>query len=260
MFVGRPVSIIYNSSNTKEMEQYFKGKTVLVTGAGWGIGAATALLYAAYGANVIVSDTSRKGGKDTIEKIKSQKGAATYIKTDVSNAAACEKLIKKTIETYGSIDIACNNSAIFSDPLHPADKNREAFDNEVGLNLNGLNNCMQYEIEAMQRQGGGVIVNTSSIVGAIGLASLSKYVDAKYGIATLLQNLPGEYPAIHINTIAPAFINTALLKDMIQKETEGGIKLFPMDRHDTIQEVAGLVLWLSSDETHLLPTVFKDNN
>jgi len=119
---------------------------------------------------------------------------------------------------------------------------------------------MQYEMEAMHKQGGGVIVNTSSIMGAIGLASSSQYIEAKYGIVTLLQNVPGEFPAIHIHTIAPAFIDTALLKNMIQKETEGGIKLFPMDRHGTIQEVAGLVLWLSSDETHLLSTVFNDTN
>jgi NAD(P)-dependent dehydrogenase (short-subunit alcohol dehydrogenase family) len=242
------------------MEHYFKGKTVLVTGAGWGIGAATALLYAAYGAKVIVSDTSRKGGKNTLAKIKNLKGNATYIKTDVSNAAACKELIKRTIQTYGSIDIACNNSAVFREPLHPAEGDMGSSDNQVGLNLTGLNNCMQYEMEAMHKQGGGVIVNTSSIMGAIGLASSSQYIEAKYGIVTLLQNVPGEFPAIHIHTIAPAFIDTALLKNMIQKETEGGIKLFPMDRHGTIQEVAGLVLWLSSDETHLLSTVFNDTN
>ena len=242
------------------MEQYFKGKTVLVTGAGWGIGAATALLYAAYGAKVIVSDTSRKGGKDTLAKIKNQKGNATYIRTDVSNPVACEELIKKTIRTYGSIDIACNNSAVFSEPLHPADGAKDSSDNYVGLNLTGLNNCMQYEIEAMQKQSGGIIVNTSSIMGAIGLASSSQYIEAKYGLVTLLQNVRGEYAAIHINTIAPAFIDTALLKDMILRETKGMIKLFPMDRHGTIQEVAGLVLWLSSDKTQLLSTVSNDTN
>jgi NAD(P)-dependent dehydrogenase (short-subunit alcohol dehydrogenase family) len=242
------------------MEHYFKDKTVLVTGAGWGIGAATALLYAAYGAKVIVSDTSRRGGKDTLAKIKNQKGNATYIKTDVSNAAACEELIKRTIQTYGSIDIACNNSSVFREPLHPTDGDMESSDNQVGLNLTGLNNCMQYEIEAMQKQGGGVIVNTSSIMGAIGLASSSQYIEAKYGLVTLLRNVPGEYPAIHINTIAPAFIDTALLKDSIQKETAGGLNLFSMDRHGTIQEVAGLVVWLSSDETQLLSTVFNDTN
>jgi NAD(P)-dependent dehydrogenase (short-subunit alcohol dehydrogenase family) len=245
------VSWIYHSSNTQEMEHYFKGKTVLVTGAGWGIGAATALLYAAYGAKVIVSDTSRKGGKGTLAKIRNQKGNATYIKTDVSNAAACEELIKRTIRIYGSIDIACNNAAVFSESPHPVDGDRESYDNQMGLNLTGLNNCMQYEIEAMQRQGGGIIVNTSSIMGAIGLAPTNQYIEAKYGIVALPQDIPGEYPAIHIHTIAPAFIHTALLKDMIQKETAGGIRLFPMDRQGTILEVAGLVLWLSSAETRI---------
>ena len=233
------------------MEQYFKGKTVLVTGAGWGIGAATALLYAAYGAKVIFSDTSRKGGKVTLAKIKDQKGNATYIKADVSNAAACEELIKRTIKTYGSIDIACNNSAILSKPTHPADGYMESSHDQMSLNLTGLNNCMQYEIAAMQRQGGGIIVNTSSIMGAIGLAPSNEYIEAKYGITTLPRDFPGEYPAIHIHTIAPAFIETALLKHMIQKETAGGMKLFPVDRRGTIQEVAGLILWLSSDGTRI---------
>ena len=244
------------------MEQYFNGKIVLITGAGWGIGAATASLYAACGAKVIISDTSRKGGKDTVAKIKKQKGDAIYIKTDVSNPAACEKLIKRAIGIYGSIDIACNNSVIFSEALHPADKDMEALDDEAGLNLNGLYNCMQYEIEAMQKQGGGVIVNTSSIVGAIGLASLSRYVDVKYGMAALLQNTPGKYPfrGIHISTIAPSFINIAILKAIIQTEKERLIELSSIDRLGMIQEVADLVLWLSSDKMHLLPTVFDDNN
>jgi NAD(P)-dependent dehydrogenase (short-subunit alcohol dehydrogenase family) len=260
MFVETLVLVIYNSSNTQKMKHCLRGKTVLVTGAGWGIGAATALLYAAYGAKVIVSDTSRKGGKETMAKIKSQKGSATYIRTDVSDAAACEKLIRRTIEIYGSIDIACNNSAVFSEPLRPSEGDMESSRNQVGHSLIGLNNCMQYEIEAMQKQGGGVIVNTSSIMGAMGLASASKYIEAKYGIVTLIQNISGDHPAIHINTLAPAFIDTALLKNMLQKETEGGIKFFPMDTHDTIQDVAGLVLWLSSDETHLRSTVFNDTN
>jgi len=216
------------------MEHYFKGKTVLVTGAGWGIGAATALLFAAHGAKVIVSDTSRKGGKDILAKIRNQKGNATYIKTDVSNAVACEELIKRTIQIYGRIDIACNNSAVFAKPRHPADGVMESSNNQVTLNLTGLNNCMQYEIEAMQKQGGGVIVNTSSLMGAIGLASSTRYIEAKYGVVTLAQTVPGEYPAIHINTIPPAFIDTALFKDIIQKESEGGITLFPADRHGAI--------------------------
>src|SRR5580698_10238075 len=110
------------------MEQGFDGKTVLITGAGWGIGAATALLYAASGAKVIVSDTSRIGGNNTLAKIKDQKGNAIYIQADVSSQVACEELIKTTIQAYGSIDIACNNSAVFCD-------------SQAGLDLASLGNC-----------------------------------------------------------------------------------------------------------------------
>jgi NAD(P)-dependent dehydrogenase (short-subunit alcohol dehydrogenase family) len=229
------------------MEQGFDGKTVLITGAGWGIGAATALLYAASGAKVIVSDTSRIGGNNTLAKIKDQKGNAIYIQADVSSQVACEELIKTTIQAYGSIDIACNNSAVFCD-------------SQAGLDLASLGNCMQYEIEAMQKQRGGVIINTLSIVDAIGAASSIRYIETKYGTVTLPYNNPGGSPAIHIHTIAPSFIATALLKERLQEKMEGKIKSFPMDAHGTIQEVARLILWLSSDESHRMSTVFNDTN
>jgi|HubBroStandDraft_2_1064218.scaffolds.fasta_scaffold23229_2 NAD(P)-dependent dehydrogenase (short-subunit alcohol dehydrogenase family) len=229
------------------MENYYKNKTVLVTGAGWGIGAATALLYAASGAKVIVSDTSRKGGKTTLEKIKDQKGNAIYIQADVSNQAACEELIKTTIQAYGSIDIACNNSAVLCD-------------SQAGLSLASLDNCMQYEIEAMQKQRGGVIINTLSIMSAIGLTSSIRYIETKYGTVTLPHNIRGGSPAIHIHTIAPTFIATSLLKERLQKNMDGKINLFPMDMHGTTQAVARLILWLSSDDSHRMSTVFNDTN
>jgi NAD(P)-dependent dehydrogenase (short-subunit alcohol dehydrogenase family) len=242
------------------MEHYFKGKTVLVTGAGWGIGAAAALLYAACGAKVVVSDTSQKGGRDTLAKIKNQKGNAIYIKADVSCRAECEELIKTTIHAYGSINIACNNSAVFCENLPPADGDMESSDNQAGLSLSSLNNCMQYEIEAMQKQRGGVIINTQSILGAIGLTSSTQYIEAKYGRETPQQNIPGASPGIHIHTIPPTCIATALLKERLQKTIEGKMNLFPKDMHGTIQEVARLILWLSSDESRLLSTVFNDTN
>jgi NAD(P)-dependent dehydrogenase (short-subunit alcohol dehydrogenase family) len=218
------------------------------------------LLYAASGAKVIVSDTSRKGGKNTLAKIKDQKGNAIYIQADVSSQPACEELIKTTIQAYGSIDIACNNSAVFCDTLHPADGNMGSSDDQAGLNLTSLNNCMQYEIEAMQRQHGGVIINALSIMGAIGLASSIRYIEAKYGTVPLLHNIPRASPAIHIHTIAPPFIATALLKERLQKKMEGKTKLFPMDISGTTQEVARLILWLSSDKSRRLSTLFNDTN
>jgi NAD(P)-dependent dehydrogenase (short-subunit alcohol dehydrogenase family) len=242
------------------MQQIFKGKTVLITGAGWGIGAATALLFAAYGAKVIVSDTSRKGGKNTLAKIKNQKGEATYIRADVSNQDGCEELIKKTIQTYGKIDIACNNSPVFNEIPRLEDGDMELYDSWEAINFASLNNCMQYEIEAMQKQSGGVIVNSVSIMGAMIVEPPNQYIDSKYGTLTSIQNNPGPYPTIHIHTIAPPFIATALLKDRLQRNIEREIRFFPRDMHGTIQEVARLILWLSSEETHLLSTLFNDTN
>lgn len=244
------------------MEQTFKDKTVLVTGAGWGIGAAAALLYGACGAKVVVSDTSQKRGMDTVTKINSQNGTATYIKSEVSIATACKKLIKRTIEIYGSIDIACNNSAIFCESLYPADKHKYAFHKGVALNLNSLHNCMEYEIEAMLKQGSGIIINTSFILGAIDLASLNRFVRAKYGIAALLQNTAEKYPARHIQikTITPTFIDTALLHATIRPEMGKRVEQSPTARLGMAHEVASLVLWLSSDKTQLLPTVLPDHN
>ena len=257
---GKRIQWIYNSFNTQDMEHYFKDKTVLVTGAGWGIGAATALLYATRGAKVIISDTSRRGGNDTLAKIKNQKGNATYIRTDVSNPVACEELIKRTIRTYGSIDIACNNSAVFCDTPHPSDWGMESSDNLAGLNLTSLNNCMKYEIEAMQKQCGGVIINTLSIISSTGLAASIPYIEAKYGTVTPLHDIPGRSPGIHIHTIPPQLIAVALLKEKLQRKIEGKIKLFSSDMQGTIQEVTRLILWLSSDETRVLSTVSNDTN
>jgi NAD(P)-dependent dehydrogenase (short-subunit alcohol dehydrogenase family) len=225
------------------MEQSLKGKTALITGTGWGIGAAIALLYAGSGANVVVSDTSRQGGWDIMARIKYKKGNATYIRTDVNNPVACQDLIKRTIRKYGRIDIACNNGS--------------------GSNFIGLCNCMQYEIEAMQKQGGGIIINATTIIGAAGEALLSALIDEKYGLTCNLQNTCGEYPerGIYINTLAPALVETILLqRSKTMMETKGGIEIFPMDRPSLTQAVAGLILWLSSDRTHILPVVSYVNN
>jgi NAD(P)-dependent dehydrogenase (short-subunit alcohol dehydrogenase family) len=169
-------------------------------------------------------------------------------------------LIKRTTHKYGTIDIACNNSAVFCETPHLTEGDMESSDHQAGLDLSSLNNCMQYEIEAMQKQRGGVIINTLSIMGAIGVASSIRYIEAKYGTVTVPHNNPGGPPAIHIHTITPSFIATALLKERLQKKLDGKIKLFPMDMHGTIQEVARLILWLSSDESRRMSTVFNDTN
>jgi NAD(P)-dependent dehydrogenase (short-subunit alcohol dehydrogenase family) len=232
------------------MGQYFKGKTALVTGAASGIGAATALLYSAHGAKVIVSDSAAEAGKETVAKIKSRNGEATFIKTDVSSPAECEQLVKRAVETYGSIDIAFNNATILEESRSPGVKKMLDFNNFVDANLNGLFYCMKYEIEAMQKQDGGVIVNMTSVLGALDFGSYNPYPDAKYGIVELGQNTPREYSdkKIRINAITPAFIKTALIKDSKANEKGSQVRFSPMGRHLKTEKVASLILWLSSDE------------
>jgi NAD(P)-dependent dehydrogenase (short-subunit alcohol dehydrogenase family) len=232
------------------MERHFEGRTALVTGAGWGIGAAIAMSYAAYGAKVMVSDTSQENGRDIVARIKSTKGEAAFLKADVCKAPECEKLIRSTISAYGSIDIACNNTAIFSRLMHPTGKGLEASDDETGVNLSCLLYCMKLEIEAMQKQGGGVIINMSSILGTTCLAPWGSYVAAKYGIAdqTYVTSEEDSHRGIRIHVIAPAFIYAAMFGNMKPTERNMHKKIPLRSSVVKIKEAAEQVIWLSSDK------------
>ena len=128
------------------MENSFKGKTVLVTGASSGIGQAAALAFAANGAKVIVSDLKET---DTVSKIKERGGEASFVKANVSIAAECENLVKQTISIYGKIDIAFNNAGILGETNTMADMSLEGFEKVIRVNLNSVFYCMKYEIAAM---------------------------------------------------------------------------------------------------------------
>jgi NAD(P)-dependent dehydrogenase (short-subunit alcohol dehydrogenase family) len=229
------------------MENLFEGKVALVTGASSGIGQAAAFLYAANGAKVIVSDM--KEG-DTVAKIKAKGGEASFIKADVSKAVECEKLIKQTIKLYKKVDIAFNNAGILGETNNLADMSLAGFEKVIGINLTGVFYCMKYEIAEMLKQGNGVIVNTASILGAVGFASFSGYVAAKHGVVGLTQNAALEYSSkgIRINCVAPGFINTPLLNTIDAKGKKALAVKHPIGRLGTPEEVAELVIWLSSEK------------
>jgi len=231
----------------------FKGKTAIVTGGASGIGEAAALLYAEEGCNVVISDLNKEKGHKVAEQIKQSGGVAIFIKADVSKPADCENLINKTIEFFGNIDIAFNNAGIGGESNAVADMSIEGWNKIIAVNLSSVFYCMKYELLQMQKQGKGVIVNNSSILGQVGFENAAGYVAAKHGVIGLTQNAALEYSAkgIRINAIGPAFINTPLLteagmNDNIKQSVL--VPMHPIGRLGESKEVAELVVWLSSDK------------
>lgn len=227
-----------------------KNKVALVTGAGSGIGKAVAELFATLGAKVVVSDVNEIHGEEVVSLIKAGGGDAVFIKTDVSDAAACEALIAIAVKKYGSIDIAVNNAGIGGEANLVGDMSINGWDKVIAINLSSVFYCMKYQIQQMLTQGKGSIVNMASILGQVGFATASGYVAAKHGVVGLTQNAAVEYAAkgIRVNAVGPAFINTPLLNNMDAAAKQMLISMHPIGRLGEASEVAELVVWLSSDK------------
>ena len=234
------------------MSKQFKGRVVLVTGAATGIGRISAVTFAREGAKVIIADVNQKGGEETLTIITKSGGEAIFIRTDVSNAADVEKLIKKIVETYGRLDCAHNNAGIEGASLLTGDYSEEEWDRVVRINLKGVWLCMRYEIPQMLQQKGGVIVNTSSAAGLKGFQYHSAYSATKHAIIGLSKTAALEYArkGIRINVVCPGFIRVGLTEQAIASNpaVEGKFKaLIPMGRFGEAEEVAEAVIWLCSD-------------
>ncbi|MDR3714246.1 MAG: glucose 1-dehydrogenase [Puia sp.] len=234
------------------MEKLFDNSVALVTGGGSGIGEATALMYAVQGAKVVVSDINETHGNSVVQKINAGGGNAVFIYADVSLPEDCRRLIDTTIRTCGRLDIAFNNAGIGGE-IHPiADMSLEGWNQIIAVNLSSVFYCMKYEIAAMLTRGKGVIVNMSSILGAVGFPGSAGYVAAKHAVIGLTQTAALEYSVkgIRVNAVGPAFINTPLLSragiDDLGKKSL--VQAHPIGRLGEPNEVAELVCWLSSDK------------
>lgn len=227
-----------------------KNKSIIITGAASGIGKATAELFANQGASVVISDIQEKEGKATTESIVSNGGKATFFKADVAKPEDMEALVNYTLETYGRVDIAVNNAGIGGEINPVADLSIEGWQKVIAINLNSLFYGMKYQIQAMLENGGGSIVNVSSILGSVGFAGSAGYASAKHGIIGLTQTAALEYSAqnIRINAVGPGFIETPLLDALDAEMKKQLVALHPIGRLGKSEEVAELILWLSSDK------------
>ncbi len=230
--------------------QLLAGKTAIVTGAGSGIGRSVALAYAAAGANIAVSDINEADGDATVGLIKEQGGNAIFIAADVSKASDNEQLVARTVTHFGALHIACNNAGIGGPAAPTGEYPVDGWDKVIAINLSGVFYGVRYQIPAMLESGGGAIVNMASILGAVGFARSPAYVAAKHGVVGLTKNIALDYGAqgIRANAVGPAFIKTPLLKDFDEETIQWLESKHPVGRLGLPEEVAELVLWLSSDK------------
>ncbi|GAB3563871.1 SDR family NAD(P)-dependent oxidoreductase [Spirosoma luteolum] len=230
------------------MEHSLAGKTALVTGAASGIGKAVALLYAQHGANVLVSDLDAEKGQVVVEQIKGMDVQSHFVLADVSDPAESERLVNEVVNRYGRLDIVCNNAGIGGEQNKTGDYSLESWQKVINVNLNAVFYGMKYQLTQMMKQGGGTIVNMASILGQVGTQLSPAYVAAKHAVVGLTKASALEYAAhnIRINAVGPAYIDTPLLSVLPDDARQGLIALHPIGRLGKSEEVAELVIWLSS--------------
>jgi NAD(P)-dependent dehydrogenase (short-subunit alcohol dehydrogenase family) len=236
-----------------DMNISFENKVALITGAGSGLGLATAKAFAKSGALVVLADWNEKAVRSAAEELSAKGHMALAVQCDVSDDAQVAALIQKTLATFGRLDAAYNNAGVQNLLAETADTTREDYDRVMGVNLRGVWSSMKFELQVMRKQGSGAIVNCSSLGGLVGGAERGIYHAAKHGVLGFTKSAALEYAArgIRINAICPGLIQTPMSDQMVaagQGEALKALeKMIPMARVGRPEEIASTVLWLCSE-------------
>ena len=226
----------------------FDGKIVLVTGGTSGIGKATAIEFARAGAKVVLSGRREKEGAQVVSEIKKLGGDGAFVRADVAKEADVKAMIKFTVDKFGKLDIAFNNAGVeWTGPLEQASEAeyRRVFD----INVWGVLNSMRHEIPVMLKNGGGAIINTSSVAGHVGFPEVSVYIASKHAVEGLTKSLALEFAKqnIRINAVAPGPIATDMWDRFAGEARDQIISIVPAARVGAAEEIAAAVLYLASD-------------
>jgi NAD(P)-dependent dehydrogenase (short-subunit alcohol dehydrogenase family) len=237
------------------MSKDLQGRVAIITGGTTGIGRDAAVLFAEAGAKVVVAGRREKEGAETMELLRKAGGEGIFVKTDVSKSADVQHLVRKTVEKYGRVDCLFNNAGIEGVWAPIIEQREEDFEQVIAINLTGVWTCMKYVIPHMLKQGGGTIVNMSSVAGLMGAPGAAAYVASKHAVIGLTKSAALEYAAnnIRVNAVCPAVIETPMGERIFGGERRDmAVAMHPVGRFGRPREIAEAVLWMCSDKSSFM--------
>jgi NAD(P)-dependent dehydrogenase (short-subunit alcohol dehydrogenase family) len=231
-------------------------KVALITGGNSGIGRATAMLFAQEGARVIIAARNEARGKETVADIAQAGGQVLFVPCDVRKAVDCQRVVAGTVGAFGRLDILFNNAGIIYPDRTVLDTTEEEWDNTMAVNVRGVYLMSKYAIPHMAASGGGVIINTASVLGLVGGGGVAAYCASKGAVVLLTKAMALDHAPQHIrvNCICPGSVDTPMLDGEI--EALGGVEKarpvfvakHPLNRISTPEEIARAALFLASDD------------
>lgn len=239
----------------------YAGKAVLITGAARGFGRLAALEFAREGARLVIGDRDANGVQAAAREIAALGADVEALAGDVSQEATAEALVAASLVRYGALDVAVNNAGIGQDFMKLRDTPTPVMERILAVNLAGVFLALKHQIPAMERQGGGAILNVSSAAGLVGAPMLAAYAAAKHGVIGLTRSAAGECArkGIRINAICPAFAATAMVEDFLgqmrgarEAAVDRIVANMPMRRLGTPAEIVQAMLWLCAPENSFM--------